>query len=125
MLGFAVVVALFIANARPTAPGNRRDPRRLFPADVRQEGFRRAGNRCEMESLPGIRCRRQASAGDHWFPHSLGGATTTTNLVAACTRCNSRKRARIPSYGQTLRLEARRRRYFPPGAPTTAGAWAH
>lgn len=121
----ALLVIITVAGvSRPTPPGGvRLDGTRLFSADTRREGFRRAGGQCEMETLPGIRCPRPATTGDHWFPHALGGATTSANFVATCAACNGRKSAKIPSRAMTWRLEARRRRYFPQGAPVSAGAW--
>lgn len=51
-------------------------------------------NRCQY-------CGRRFSAGqlslDHVAPRSLGGASTWTNVVAACNACNTRKGGRLPA----------------------------
>lgn len=97
------------------------DPQRLFTNQQRSIASSRAGGRCEMETIFFTRCRRLGAAGDHWYPWSLGGATTMDNQVWACTSCNSSKGARIPTFWQTARLEMRRRRYFPPDASLRPG----
>ncbi|WP_243837894.1 HNH endonuclease [Cumulibacter soli] len=50
-------------------------------------------------------CADRANTIDHVLPKSRGGGMTWTNLVAACLRCNSRKRNRTPEEaGMPLRL---------------------
>ncbi|WP_458109600.1 HNH endonuclease [Arthrobacter sp. R3-55] len=71
----------------------------------------RADGQCEHESRQRSRCTRSAEHGDHFYPWSKGGATSLKNLVAACSRCNRSKGARIPSPGEQLRLERRRKGY--------------
>lgn len=99
-----------------------KDPQRLFTTEQRRTISDMVGGRCEMEGVLFTRCRRPGNAGDHWYPHSKGGATDMANLVWACTTCNSRKSNHIPTMWETLRLEWRRRRYFPPGAQTRPGS---
>ncbi|WP_354513017.1 HNH endonuclease signature motif containing protein [Paenarthrobacter sp. 4246] len=71
----------------------------------------RAKGRCELESRYGKRCTQAAEHGDHFYPWSRGGATSLRNFVAACSQCNRRKGARIPSPGLLTRLERRRASY--------------
>lgn len=97
------------------------DPVRMYSADLRRACFERAGNRCEQAVWVIARCPRPAAHADHWFPHSKGGATTLENGVAMCARHNTSKGARVPALGETLRLEWRRRRYFPAGEDTRVG----
>lgn len=108
----------------PKRPDAARDPVRWFDSDQRRSGFARAQGRCEMEILPGIRCRRSAEHGDHWLPHARGGATSMGNFVAACSTHNLAKSARIPTRGQTARIAWRRRRYFPAGLDRRPGELA-
>lgn len=42
-------------------------------------------------------CGRRADSIDHVRPRSRGGGHTWDNVVAACRRCNTRKRDRLPS----------------------------
>lgn len=101
----------------------RIDPVRLFTREQNAMGHRRAGSRCELESFWGVRCHARSAHGDHYFPHSKGGATSMTNYVAACAKHNMRKSAKVPTFGERMRLQMRRRFYFPKGVPTTAGQW--
>ena len=118
----AIMLAVIFAPVAPPRHG-RRDRTRIFTADQKRAGHARAGGRCEMEVLPGIRCRGSGTAADHWFPYSKGGATSMANFVSACTWHNLAKSNRCPTRSATARLEARRRRYFPPGEPRDAGQW--
>lgn len=123
LVAVAVAVPFLLAALAAKLPRRvTKDPQRLFSAAQRRQGSQLAGGRCEMESLWWVRCRRPAQHGDHWFPHSLGGATTMGNYVAACAPCNLSKSNKIPTWFETTRLERRRRRYFPPGTPVTTGA---
>lgn len=122
---FAVIAGIFVliyaaraaARNRPVAT----DPSRLFSQAQRNEGFARAGGRCELDGFFFTRCKGKAHHGDHHFPWSRGGSTSMTNFVAACARCNTSKGAKIPSAWATMRMEARRRKYFPQGVPVKAG----
>ncbi|GLY29810.1 HNH endonuclease [Kineosporia sp. NBRC 101731] len=50
-------------------------------------------------------CGGRASTVDHVMPRSRGGGDTWLNTVAACARCNHRKRDRTPSEaGMPLRV---------------------
>ncbi len=51
--------------------------------------FRRDGGRCQY-------CERAADSIDHVIPKSRGGTNDWRNMVAACRRCNSHKRDRLP-----------------------------
>lgn len=99
----------------------RKDPQRLYSSDERRVGSQMSGDRCEGELFPFFRCRGGAEQGDHWFPHSKGGATSMENLVMLCAPCNRSKSARIPTLWQTLRITMRRRKYFPPNREPRPG----
>ncbi|MBT8161648.1 MULTISPECIES: HNH endonuclease [Arthrobacter] len=90
----------------------RRDPLRRFTRQQRREGMARADGQCELEAGLHRRCLRPAEHGDHFYPWSKGGTTSLQNFVAACSRCNHAKGARIPSPGQQKRLEQRRLAYI-------------
>lgn len=117
--GFIVLVYVSraIARNRPVPT----DPSRLFSAVQKTEGFSRAGGRCEMDGILFLRCKAKAHHGDHHFPWSKGGSTSMTNFVAACARHNTSKGAKIPTAWATMRMEARRRKYFPQGVNVKAG----
>ena len=55
--------------------------------------FRRDLNIC---AYCGVRFSEKQLTRDHIIPVSHGGATSWTNLVTACTRCNNRKDSRTP-----------------------------
>lgn len=114
---FMVIVVRTVARSRPVP----KDPSRLFSANQRAEGFARAGGRCELEGWGFLRCKRPASHGDHHYPWSRGGSTSMTNFVAACASCNTSKGAKVPSHWATVRMQYRRRRYFPSGSIVSAG----
>lgn len=50
----------------------------------------RDGHNCQY-------CGRHADSVDHIRPRSRGGRHTWDNVVAACRRCNARKKDRLPS----------------------------
>ncbi|WP_371261741.1 HNH endonuclease signature motif containing protein [Arthrobacter sp. ov118] len=62
------------------------------------------------------RCSRPAEHGDHFDSWSKDGSLRSQNFVAACSRCNRAKGARIPSPPQQERLERRRFRAPSPGS---------
>lgn len=101
--------------------GGRKDPVRLYSHEDRQVGFKRAKGRCEMDGWFWMRCHRKAEHGDHWFPHSKGGATSMANFVAACAPCNLAKSNRWPGWGHSSRIAWRRRSYFPRGFTVRPG----
>lgn len=107
-IAVVLIIAAAVINARDV---RRRDPLRRFTRQQRRAGMARAGGLCEMETGIGRRCSRAAEHGDHFYPWSKGGSTSLQNFVAACSRCNRAKGARIPSPGQQMRLERRRRTY--------------
>lgn len=117
--GFIVLVYVgrAIAQNRPVPT----DPSRLFSAVQRNEGFGRAAGRCEMDGVFFMRCKAKAHHGDHHYPWSRGGSTSMANFVAACARHNTSKGAKIPTAWATMRMEARRRKYFPQGVNVKAG----
>ena len=103
-----ILVGLGIAAAIITSRDvRRRDPVRRFTKQQRGEGMTRAGWQCELGVGP-RRCSRPAEHGDHFYPWSKGGSTTLQNFVAACSRCNRSKGARIPSPSVQRRIERRR-----------------
>ncbi|HUH08674.1 MAG TPA: HNH endonuclease [Egibacteraceae bacterium] len=51
-------------------------------------------------------CGRTAENVDHVLPRSRGGAHEWENVVAACRRCNSRKKDRTPAEAQMTLLRA-------------------
>lgn len=99
---------------RRPIPKDKRDPARAFTATSKREAAELAGGRCEGTRL--IRCRHRGDDlhGDHWYPHSRGGATTPANLVMLCPKCNRRKSDKIPTSAETTVLYLRRRSYMPP-----------
>ncbi|MBF4549365.1 HNH endonuclease [Pseudoclavibacter sp. VKM Ac-2888] len=125
VIGVLVLVVLVVkALTGPQGGGSKaRDPQRLYGNRDRRAGFDRAGGRCEGEWLPFVRCTRPANAGDHWLPHSKGGATSAANFVALCSVHNRSKSARIPSRFQTARLQMRRRKYMSDPSLVSAGQW--
>nr|WP_242703548.1 HNH endonuclease signature motif containing protein [Arthrobacter sp. D5-1] len=106
-----IVMLLVAAFVLRRGDLRRRDPQRRFTRYQRREGMTRAKGRCELESRYGKRCTQAAEHGDHFYPWSKGGATSLRNFVAACSQCNRRKGARIPSPGLLRRLERRRASY--------------
>ena len=104
-------------------PNVAKDPVRMFTSEERAEGFGRTGGRCEFDGwlFKLNRCHRPAAHGDHWQPWARGGATTMDNFVSACVRCNTSKGAKIPTWGQTVRVAWRRRFYFPKGSQRRPG----
>ncbi|WP_457972273.1 HNH endonuclease [Arthrobacter sp. D1-17] len=103
-----LIVSALVMQARDV---RRRDPVRRFTRQQRREGMARADGQCEMEAGFRRRCSRPAEHGDHFYPWSKGGSTSLQNFVAACSRCNRAKGARIPSPAQQARLERRRLAY--------------
>lgn len=112
------IVVVIVTNARDM---RRRDPIRRFSRQQRSLGMARAGGQCEMENGVYRRCSREAQHGDHFYPWSKGGATSLQNFVAACSVCNRRKAAKIPSPGQQKRMERRRLEYVTAGADVSVG----
>lgn len=103
-----VLVALGITAGIITSRDvRRRDPVRRFTKQRRREGMARADGQCEL-GVGSRRCSRPAEHGDHFYPWSKGGSTSLQNFVAACSRCNRSKAARIPSPSAQLRIERRR-----------------
>lgn len=102
LLGLGIIAAIVT-----TRDVRRRDPVRRFTKQQRREGMARADGRCEMGVGP-RRCTRAAEHGDHFYLWSKGGSTTLQNFVAACSRCNRSKGARIPSPSAQRRIERRR-----------------
>lgn len=120
VLGVWVLRQLVVAIRR-AIPANK-DPQRMFTTAQRVEAFRISQGRCEFDGFwPFSRCGRPAAHADHWFPHTLGGASSMNNLVSGCAPCNLSKGAKVPTFWQTTRIERRRRSYFPPGVPLRPG----
>jgi hypothetical protein len=118
VIAVVLIITAAVINAQDV---RRRHPVRRFSRQQRREGMVRAGGVCEMETGFGRRCSRAAEHGDHFYPWSKGGSTSLQNFVAACSRCNRAKGARIPSPGQQMRLERRRRSYVPFEGAVAAG----
>lgn len=114
----ALVIVAVVMRARDV---RRRDPVRRFSRQQRREGMARAAGQCEMEAGFRRRCSRPAEHGDHFYPWSKGGSTSLQNFVAACSRCNRAKGAKIPSPAQQERLERRRRTYVTPDGAVSVG----
>lgn len=106
--GMFVVVLTTVAVVIRAQDLRRRDPVRRFSRQQRREGMTRAAGQREMEAGFRCRCSRPAKHGDHFYPWSKGGSTSLQNFVAACSRRNRTKGARIPTPGQQLRMERRR-----------------
>jgi 5-methylcytosine-specific restriction endonuclease McrA len=77
----------------------------------RRNIFARDENRCQY---CGHRFPTSELSLDHVVPRSLGGRTTWTNVVCACTECNKRKGGRTPE-GASLKLI--RRPFVPKHSP--------
>src|SRR5690625_517019 len=115
----AVVVLVVIILASPAGGASAsRDPQRLFTAAERREAFERAGLRCEHKPMLWHRCTNTPTQGDHIYPWSKGGRTVMSNQQALCPFHNARKSGSVPSRTYILRLQWRRRRYFPGDVPT-------
>ena len=102
----AVVVLAVLVLASPAGGASAaRDPRRGFTIT----------ERCEHKPLLWHRCINTPTQGDHIFPWSRGGRTIMSNQQALCPFHNRRKSGTVPSRLYILRLQCRRRRYFPEG----------
>lgn len=86
----------------------------------RRAVFARDGNQCQY-------CGRAAESLDHVIPRSRGGLHTWDNVVAACRRCNTRKRDDLlVDSGLTLRRAPKsppRRAWFAAAAGTVPEHW--
>lgn len=83
-----------------------RVPYRRRAALSRRGVFIRDGHACQY-------CDRAAENVDHVIPRSRGGAHEWENVVAACRRCNSRKRDHLPDEAG---MHLRRQPYAPRAA---------
>lgn len=118
LLPVAVVVLACSVLASPAGgASSSRDPRRTFTAAERREAFDRAGLQCEDKSILWRRCTNTPTQGDHIYPWSKGGRTVMSNQQALCPFHNARKSGSVPSRMYILRLQWRRRRYFPDFVP--------
>jgi 5-methylcytosine-specific restriction endonuclease McrA len=113
LFGCVALLALASFLASKVQQNVTKDPQRMYTKAQRMQAAAQSGGQCEMEGFLWFRCRRPGAHGDHFYPHSLGGATDMANLVWACQQCNLRKGAKVPTWGQKIRLERRRKRYFP------------
>ena len=112
----AVLLAVCMVLAAPSGGScETRDPRRAFSAAERRAAFERAGLRCEHKATFWHRCTNTPTQGDHVFPWSRGGRTAMSNQQALCPFHNSLKSGSVPTRMYILRLQWRRRRYFPEG----------
>ena len=86
-----------------------------------QRGLRPGRGRCEMEGFLFRRCRTAAHHGDH---HFRGHAEDLRRWRTSSPHAHGTTRPKAPGYptlGQTVRMEARRRKYFPRGVAVKAG----
>lgn len=76
-------------------------PRRQHRSPSRKAVFVRDGDSCQY-------CGGRPETMDHVIPRSRGGLHTWDNVVAACRRCNAKKRDRLPKEtGMLLRRRPR------------------
>lgn len=112
----AVLLAVCMVMAAPAGGScESRDPRRAFNVAERRAAFERAGLRCEHKSILWLRCTNTPTQGDHIYPWSRGGRTAMSNQQALCPFHNGRKSGSVPTRMYILRLQWRRRQYFPEG----------
>lgn len=110
----AIVLLVSMVLASPAGGGcGSRDPRRGFTVAERRAAFERARLRCEHKAIFWHRCTNTPTQGDHIYPWSRGGRTAMSNQQALCPFHNSRKSGTVPTRLYILRLQWRRRRYFP------------
>ncbi|MDN5688250.1 MAG: HNH endonuclease [Brachybacterium sp.] len=111
-----VAVVVLVCSVLDSPAGGAcpsRDSRRAFTAAERREAFERAGLQCEHKSILWRRCTNTPTQGDHIYPWSKGGRTAMSNQQTLCPFHNSRKSGSVPTRMYILRLQQRRRRYFP------------
>lgn len=132
-----IVVVLFwlVVNVEKMATGVKhrkldkadRDKPRTFTSKEKALASTMCNNRCEGTGIF-FRCRYRGIDlhGDHWFPHSKGGATSPENLVMLCPKCNRSKSDHIPSILQTKALNRRRKKHHDYSGSTIVpvGLWA-
>lgn len=122
-----VAVSLLVCVVLASPAGGAcesRDPRRGFTVAERRAAFERAGLRCEHKSILWHRCTNTPTQGDHIYPWSRGGRTAMSNQQALCPFHNSRKSGSVPTRMYILRLQWRRRSYFPTGESLQV-RWRH
>lgn len=104
----------------------RRDAKRVFTSKQKSRASHLCNDRCEGTGIL-FRCKHRGNDlhGDHWFPHSKGGATSSDNLVMLCPSCNRKKSDHIPSRAQTYAINRRRKkgRDYAGNAPYPVGEW--
>ena len=70
--------------------------------------FARDRYRCQYCGRPSVQLRpREALTRDHVVPLSRGGLNTWTNVVTACSACNTRKGNRLPRRSGCIRCTLR------------------
>ena len=121
LFGSVMFVVLVSYLASKVEHNVAKDPQRIYSKAQRVQAMNRAGGQCEMEGWLWFRCRKPGEHLDHFFPWSKGGATDMNNCVLACKGDNLRKGAKVPTLGQKIRLERRRRKYFPADQQVEAG----
>jgi len=127
-VSFMIFVFWLFIRVAKTVSQSRRKARaenhvRLYNAQQKNEGHRRAGGQCEF-SVGLHRCPRKSVHADHFYPYGRGGATSMQNFVASCEFHNLSKGMKMPSSVEKSRIEARRKRYFPMLASEKVGEWA-
>jgi len=118
-----LVLRIFLSIRRKIRKRRASRTQRLFTSAQKDQGHARAGRRCEFSDGMS-RCKNRSEHGDHFYPHTRGGATTMKNFVAACSQHNLSKGAKMPSAVEKRRIEQRRKRYFPAFTSVKAGEWA-
>jgi len=119
-----VAIAIATAIIKRLRIRNQGKYSRTFSFDQKSRVFANANWQCEFDD--GLRrCRNKAEHADHFYPWARGGASSERNLVAACSKHNLSKGAKMPSPALKFRIENRRRSYFPKGADVTAGEWSN
>lgn len=107
-------------------PSIKRDESRVFTKKMKNQALKKCHYRCEGTGVL-WRCFHKGDDlhGDHWYPHSRGGATSEQNLVMLCPKCNRKKSDKIPTHWQTWALKGRRRRGrgYSPGVYVKPGEW--
>ena len=62
-------------------------------------------HKCQIGTLiSDIVCKGSTTVADHCWPHSLGGATSETNLCELCQKCNGQKSDSIALYNWNLKV---------------------
>jgi len=124
------VIPLFVIYQVATWPimgrgpeDRSRDEWRGFKYEARNQVMQNASHRCEaLMFLTLFRCKQAAAEADHIIPWSKGGPTVVSNGQALCRFHNRSKGSKQLPWWHVLRLEKRRKAYFPEGVPVRVHA---